>query len=113
VRLNGVIDATAIDSTVLESLPRMPIRVIETLGPSPIPPVVVSRSVRPALRQALESALLDLELGLGPAARFVRVTDADYDPIRRMARGAAQLAAWTLEPSDLHMRIVTSVDAGS
>jgi phosphonate transport system substrate-binding protein len=100
--LTGVVDAAAIDSTVLElecrrepSL-RERLRVIETLGPSPMPPLVAHPSMPPGYRIALRAALL--ELGESPESqrllngwmksRFAEVSDGDYDPIRRMARDA-------------------------
>jgi phosphonate transport system substrate-binding protein len=109
--LDGAIDATAIDCTVLDALIRRQpslhaqIRVIETLGPSPIPPLVISRAVPRPIWAALEDAVLDLHrdvganevLELGQMARFVRVEDADYDPIREMARVANRLPSWDVE----------------
>jgi phosphonate transport system substrate-binding protein len=93
--LDGVVDATAVDSTVLETV-RPDLKVIETLGPSPIPPVVVSRSVPRPIRERLRRALLDTVLG--PVERFVAVSDADYDPIRDMQQVAQRLAPWMLSP---------------
>ena len=103
--LDGRIDATAIDSTVLELELRLRpelrqwIRIIETLGPSPIPPAVISSLVPETVKQALRDALLmmheDAEgrrILAGPGvAHFVEVSDSDYDPIRRMAREANQI----------------------
>lgn len=100
--VDGRIDASAIDSTVLEAeLVRKPqlrdhIRVIGTLGPSPMPPWVLHRSLAPALRAELRQALLDMHAdarGAGILAEwgishFTTVADSDYDPIRRMARQA-------------------------
>jgi phosphonate transport system substrate-binding protein len=94
------IDATAVDSTVLETELRAhpeladQMRVIATLGPSPIPPWVVHSSVPDELRAALQEALSNLHtyaegralLAAGALARFTLVDDADYDPIREMAR---------------------------
>jgi phosphonate transport system substrate-binding protein len=94
--LDGAIDATAVDSTVLEAM-QPDVRVIETFGPSPIPPIVVSRSVPRPIRDVLADALL--ATALGPIERFVRVSDNDYDPIRHMAQVAQRMAPWTL--SDL------------
>lgn len=96
------IDAAAIDSTVLELvLERQPaldqqIRVLESWGPSPIPPWLVHGRTPPALREALRSVLLQMHedeegravLRLAHMARFVTVRDEDYDPIRQMARRA-------------------------
>jgi phosphonate transport system substrate-binding protein len=95
--LAGTVAATAIDSIVLErELQRAPglkseIRVIETLGPSPILPVVCARHVAPDIRQALRNALLTMHLnpsGLqllqdSLQACFVAVEDTAYDCIRR------------------------------
>ncbi len=100
--LDGEIDASAIDSTVLEwEITHDPtlaerLRVIASLGPSPIPPLVVSRRGRTLLAD-LREALLDLErtaegrtvLATGRLARFAAVTDEDYAPIRDMAKIAA------------------------
>ena len=79
------------------------IRVIETFGPSPIPPLVVSRSLAADVRQALRSTLLQMHvdhigrrvLSRARINRFVAVADADYDPIRRMWRVADDLEPWT------------------
>jgi phosphonate transport system substrate-binding protein len=98
--LRGEIDAAAIDSTVLEQVLRDhpeeagELRVIEVLGPSPMPPWVVSRQVTPDIRQALRDALTGMHaradgrtiLARAGIARFQAVDDGDYDPIREMAR---------------------------
>jgi phosphonate transport system substrate-binding protein len=98
--VNGEIDASAIDSTVLEAeLRRHPelasdIRVVETLGPSPMPPWVMRKSLPYELRGALRETLLDMHTDAEGAAildtwciaRFTAVADADYDPLRKMAR---------------------------
>ncbi|HEY3230630.1 MAG TPA: PhnD/SsuA/transferrin family substrate-binding protein [Roseiflexaceae bacterium] len=103
--LAGVIDATAIDSTVLETeLQHHPeiatyIRVIATLGPSPIPPWVVLRSVPEEVRTALRTVLLQMHieprghalLATARIARFEQVDDRAYDAIRRMTRQAANV----------------------
>jgi phosphonate transport system substrate-binding protein len=103
--LEGEVDGSAIDSTVLEleirqrpSLQKQ-IRIIDTFGPSPIPPWVVSNSVSLALRTKLLQALLGIHqnaqgeeiLARIGIARFVAVQDKDYDPIREMDRLAAGL----------------------
>ncbi len=97
--LDGEIDASAIDSTVLETefidhpeiRPRL--RSLAALGPSPIPPWVVHTRLPLALRQRLHSAFLSMEhdplgrevLRGGQMIRFVPVSDGDYDPIRAMS----------------------------
>lgn len=100
--LTGKIDATAIDSTVLETELRQnphlrsELRVITTLGPSPAPPWIISTAVPPTLREQVRSQFLTLSdqpqgqqiLAAAAIARFVTVTDQDYDPIRAMARRA-------------------------
>ena len=96
--LSGQIDATAIDSTVLElALTQDPalaarIRQIDALGPSPMPPWVVRSELASRLRHDLRQALLSMHqdpagrdaLALGQVGRFAPVEDADYDPIRQM-----------------------------
>jgi ABC-type phosphate/phosphonate transport system substrate-binding protein len=98
--MDGLVDASAIDSTVLElELELRPqlaavMRVIHTLGPSPAPPAVVSTKVPTELRRKLRRMLLTMHndpcgeriLGRAGIARFTSVSDADYNPIRRMAR---------------------------
>jgi len=98
--LAGEVDATAIDSTVLDLLRRRDpslewrLRVVDSFGPSPSPPWVVARTVPLELRAALRRALLAMSsdpsgravLTSGMASRFAAVSDADYDAIRRMAR---------------------------
>ncbi len=100
------VDASAIDSTVLELAiaedPRIArsIRTVATWGPSPIPPWVVRVDVDTGLRTALREALLSMHrdprasdlLARAQVARFVAVTDADYDPIREMARLAERVS---------------------
>lgn len=97
--LSGEVDASAIDSTVLEwELARDPelgrrLRVIDTFGPSPIPPLVASARLDPALFAAIRGLLLSLHetaegraiLEIGRLSRFAAVTDGDYDAIRDMA----------------------------
>lgn len=95
---SGEVDASAIDSQVLEiELGRRPelgpaLEVIDTLGPSTIQPVVASSSLPASLREDL-SAVLD-SLSSEPEAapvfdaalvrRFEPIADADYDDIRAM-----------------------------
>lgn len=62
--LTGGIEATATDSTMvaleLKVRPEIgaELRVIQTLGPSPIPPAVISRSVPKSVRHSIRNALL-------------------------------------------------------
>ena len=98
--LNGEIDASAIDSTVLETETLLHpeicerFRVIATLGPSPIPPWVISTQLPNTMRQAIRDIFLNMHtdplgnsiLKAGQIKRFVQVNDRDYDPIRSMAQ---------------------------
>jgi phosphonate transport system substrate-binding protein len=100
--LDGEVDASGIDSTVLELEARRDpslaprLRVVESIGPSPIPPVVVSRRLADATKARLREVFLAMHedpegqavLADGLMARFVSVRDQDYDPIRAMVRRA-------------------------
>ena len=100
--LNREADASAVDSIVLElECRRHPgllsaIRVIDTLGPSPIPPWVVLKNLPHELKQELRHLLLQMHadsegvgiLRAGAMARFTSVEDRDYDTIRSMAQQA-------------------------
>ena len=104
--LRGTVDGTAIDSTVLEWIVAERkhlagrIRVIETIGPSPIPPWVISTRVPETLRTDVRGSLLAMHqdplgrdvLASGRIERFAEALDSDYDPIRRMARAAERVA---------------------
>jgi phosphonate transport system substrate-binding protein len=100
--IEGEVDAAAIDSTVLEMAREQDglfdehLRVLTALGPSPIPPLVISGSVDPERRDALRALLLKMHkdpngrqlLEQGKIRRFQHVRDSDYDPIRVMAQKA-------------------------
>jgi ABC-type phosphate/phosphonate transport system substrate-binding protein len=100
--LDGKVDASGIDSTVLElEQAQHPdvargLRVVESIGPCPVPPVVVAARRPEALKARLREALLAMHedpdgraiLTGGLIDRFVPVQDADYDPIRAMLRRA-------------------------
>ncbi len=106
--LDGVMDATAIDSQVLDVFclqhPEQAafLRVIESFGPSPIPPVVIASAVDPDLKRCIQNILLTLHedsiatsaLCRGAIERFVRVCDRDYDTIRKMNREALSFKAF-------------------
>lgn len=99
------VGASAIDSTLLDwEMQRDPslegdIRVVETLGPSPVPPWVVSRELPSDLRGELNRLLLQMHedpagrqsLALGHLSGFADVEDRDYDPIRDRVEQAARL----------------------
>jgi phosphonate transport system substrate-binding protein len=100
----GRVDAAAIDCQVLElELARQPglgarLRVIETLGPAPIQPVVAATRLPESLRGELRLMLreIDRDPVAGPVlvrslvTRFVSAGDADYDPIRAALAAAAR-----------------------
>ncbi|MFN8493064.1 MAG: PhnD/SsuA/transferrin family substrate-binding protein [Caldilineaceae bacterium] len=97
------VDVSAIDSTVLEQKLRTEpalaaqLRVLDVLGPSPMPPWVVTQTVPDKLRTAIRSLLTTMHenpvgqniLAQGAISHFAPVVDADYDPVRRMLAAAA------------------------
>lgn len=103
--LDGGVDAAAIDSTVLELEQERDgriatdLRVIASLGPSPIPPFVISRRVDPGLRAALRAVLSEMHLDAagrqvlerGKIRQLIVVADRAYDIIRQMARAAERV----------------------
>lgn len=103
--LDGSIDAAAIDTTVFEIAVREKpdyarlLRSIETLGPSPMPPWVVSTGVDKGTRARIRQALTGMHqhpqgariLQRHNAARYAAVDDAFYDPIRTMDWKARQV----------------------
>jgi phosphonate transport system substrate-binding protein len=94
----GAVDGSAIDSQVLalefRDQPELAeqVRVVDTLGPSTIQPVAVSRRVPEDLREAIRDVLVTMaedprareRLGVGLIERFVAVDAASYDDIRMM-----------------------------
>jgi phosphonate transport system substrate-binding protein len=94
----GGVDASAIDSQVLaielRDHPELAehVRVVETLGPSTIQPVAVSRRVPQELRDAIRDVLVTMAedpalregLAIGLVERFVAVDAGSYDDIRMM-----------------------------
>ena len=94
----GAVDGSAIDSQVLEvelrDHPELAgqVRVVESLGPSTIQPVAVSRRVPDELREAIREVLITMaddspvreRLARGLVERFVPVDAAAYDDIRTM-----------------------------
>ena len=94
----GKVDASAIDSQVLEvelrDHPELAgsIKVIESLGPSTIQPVTVSKRLPEGLRREIQTALLEIgdhlegreKLHLGLVSRFVPADDSTYADIKEM-----------------------------
>jgi ABC-type phosphate/phosphonate transport system substrate-binding protein len=83
------------------------LRIVETLGPSTIQPVVASMALPAPLRRDLRGILLDLghspeernALGRGLVTGFEVVEDADYDDIRAMVADAEAVGVeWCRAP---------------
>jgi ABC-type phosphate/phosphonate transport system substrate-binding protein len=102
----GIATVAAIDSTVYDievaNDPTLAdrFRLIDALGPMPIPPYVIGRWVPAATRQTLREALVGMDRSATGRAilqrygyrRFHPVTDGDYDLIRETQRvGAVNL----------------------
>lgn len=104
---NGVADAAAIDSVVLEmELAQRPkrrqvFRVVESLGPAGMPPVIISTRLPEGTRGRVSRALLDMHadergreiLRRGGVRRFAPVGDKDYDDIRNILRALQGVGA--------------------
>jgi phosphonate transport system substrate-binding protein len=102
--LGGEVEASAIDSQVLaiefrehpESATAL--KVIDSLGPSTIQPVVAGLQLSPEVRGDIRRVLLEMHqdpraqvaLAHGFVERFVPVADETYDDIRRMLAAAEQ-----------------------
>jgi phosphonate transport system substrate-binding protein len=103
--ISGSVDGAAIDTTVFETALRddpvlgRELRVIETLGPSPMPPWVISTKVEQELRDRLRHELAHMQhdpegadvLHHHMVTRYEVLDDAFYDPIRTMDRKARQV----------------------
>jgi phosphonate transport system substrate-binding protein len=99
---DGLVECSAIDSTVLEQeLRNSPdlsaqLRVIESIGPCPMPPVVAATHLGSALINKLQSALCHFDTELESAMhqvgiqRYVAVQSKDYEAIAIMYDTAVQ-----------------------
>ncbi len=111
--LDGKADAAAIDSHVLDVFlaqhkdAATALRVIDSLGPSSIPPLIVARGLDPSLKKRIRDALLSMHedqsaagsLRVGAIARFVKVCDEQYDDLRGMYRVVKQSRSEEAAPS--------------
>jgi phosphonate transport system substrate-binding protein len=102
---DGLVDASAVDcqvlSIVLAAEPGLGarLRVVDSIGPAPIQPVVASGRLDAELLGPVREALLDVSSNPAVAAvlnrvgveRFVKMTDADYDPIRVLLESAREV----------------------
>jgi phosphonate transport system substrate-binding protein len=98
--LDGQADTAAIDSHVLDfTLHHNPdlaagLRVIDALGPSTIPPIVIATRLDTTIKQQVREALLTIhqntffaqKLHDGLIERFTSITDEQYDDVRHMYR---------------------------
>ena len=105
----GEVDGSAIDSQVLSVALRddpglrHEIRIVDTLGPSTIQPVAVSKRIDDELRRQMVDVIVGLHndpsvrrrLDHGLVDRFVAVGPADYDDIRLMLE-ACEAAGFTV-----------------
>jgi phosphonate transport system substrate-binding protein len=103
--VQGVVDGAAVDSMVFDQLVSknpdlgLSLRVIERSAWMPSPPMIVSKRVDPALREAFRQALLTMHedpegkkiLGDLGVEQFVLQQDEDYAPVRELARKAGML----------------------
>lgn len=101
---SGRADAAAIDSVVLEmEMAQRPeraisFRVAASLGPAGMPPVMAATRLGEAAHERLTHALVEMHtsapglaiLRRGGVRRFARVTDRNYDDIRRMLAALEQ-----------------------
>lgn len=103
--VDGEADTAAIDSTVLDMemqvRPKLEnrIRVVESLGPNPIPPIAIVKSATSEVKGELRAALTTMDqneigraiLSKGMISRFIAVKDSDYDKTREVAQRAEQI----------------------
>jgi ABC-type phosphate/phosphonate transport system substrate-binding protein len=112
--LGGEVDASAIDSHVLgierRRDPRIDreLRVVASFGPSPYPPIVACSRLSVDIAQAIRDVICALaddpmqraNLAAGMIDRYLPVTDADYDAIRRqLAAVEGSIAKSTAAPT--------------
>jgi len=108
----GKADASAVDSHVLALVLRdhpelaVGLRVIDSLGPSTIQPIVVASWLAEGLKADLRSVLLEMSedsvartvLVGRLVERFVAIADDDYDDLRRMRAACIAAGLTTLRP---------------
>lgn len=107
---NGEVDAAAIDSQVLaielrdHTTLRGKLKVIDTLGPAGIQPIVAASQLPDDLKADVRAVLLDMgddpvakaRLAHGFVERFVPVGDENYDDVRTMLAAAEDSGFMTL-----------------
>ena len=107
----GLADCAAIDSTVLEQELRdspellNQLRVVDSVGPCPIPPVVAARRLGSGFIDSLQTALcqpdVELQLAMERAGirRYVAVPSDDYAAIALMYDAAVQAGYEVISPT--------------
>lgn len=101
---NGVVDASSVDSLVLDydrsinDAAAHNVKIIEHLHPggAGAPPVVISKKADPSIRTALQEALLNMHkdsegkkiLEDALVSHFAAADDSNYDDIRKMEKAA-------------------------
>lgn len=103
--LKGQADASALDSHVLDILRSRDqevaaqLRVVATLGPSTIPPIVAAKRLDPDLKRNIQQALVTMhhdpqaacKLHEGLIERFAIITGEAYNDLRRMRTRVEQV----------------------
>ncbi len=111
----GDADAASIDSTLYawqcEQTPalRSRVRVLESIGPFPIPPLVVQRSLPEQLKRDLRQALIAMHFTKGgreilaqcAISRFAHIEDRHYDSVRQLAKRTAHCRLGPVGPDSL------------
>ena len=87
----GIVDYAAIDSTVLEqelrNYPTIPLRIIESIGSNPMPPIVAAQHLGATLIESVQQALLNPDAQLrslmdkAQIQNYVAVNSEDYGTI--------------------------------
>ena len=104
----GEVDASSVDSLVLDYDRKMgfgyadQVKVIESIGPAGIPPVVVSVKTSKEVRERIQNVLLNMHkdpegrriLDKALVDKFVAVDDSNYDDIRNFKQ-TAEAAGFT------------------
>ena len=108
--IKGEIDCAAIDTTMLDGLllsdPSLltKIKIIDTLGPSPIPPWIISTSVPATVRETLRNAFVTMHetrrgreiLNSGGLSRMALADDDSYNLIRKFQKDS-QCTSWGVD----------------
>ncbi|MEP0889408.1 MULTISPECIES: PhnD/SsuA/transferrin family substrate-binding protein [unclassified Leptolyngbya] len=109
--VEGKADCAAIDSTVLEQAiqdkPELAkqLRVITSLGPSPMPPIAVSQRLGEQVIQAIQTVLLEPDVILreqieqAKIQRFVPVDSNFYKPILEIYTTAHEMESYLIQSS--------------